>query len=69
MWKDFRWKDKGYAVHLKGKKLSLVTRTFLDFLLRQGKDVLKHNILVGQQDTGQVRSTQPKVRKLPEGFT
>ncbi|MCP5017297.1 MAG: hypothetical protein GY938_18820 [Ketobacter sp.] len=46
-----------YAVHLKGKKLSLVTRTFLDFLLRQGKDVLKHNIPVGQPDTGQVRST------------
>lgn len=28
----YRW----YAVHLKGKKLSLVTRTFLDFLLQQG---------------------------------
>ena len=44
-------------VHLKGKKLSLVTRTFLVFLLRQGKDVLKHNIPVGQSDIGQVRST------------
>ena len=46
-----------YAVHLKGKKLSLVTRTFLDFLLRQGKNVLKHNIPMGQPDTDQVRST------------
>jgi len=34
----YRW----YAVHLKGKKLSLVSRTFLDFLLRQGKDMLRH---------------------------
>jgi DNA-binding transcriptional LysR family regulator len=46
-----------YAVHLKNKKLSLVTRTFLDFLLKQGKDVLQHNIAVGQPGTGQVRST------------
>ncbi|GMQ84395.1 MAG: LysR family transcriptional regulator [Gammaproteobacteria bacterium] len=34
----YRW----YAVHLKGKKLSLVSRTFLDFLLQQGKDMLQH---------------------------
>ncbi|HHI92437.1 MAG TPA: LysR family transcriptional regulator [Gammaproteobacteria bacterium] len=33
----FRW----YAVHLKGKKLSLASRTFLDFLLQQGKDMLQ----------------------------
>jgi len=33
----YRW----YAVHLKGKKLSLVSRTFLDFLLRQGKEMLQ----------------------------
>ncbi|NOX08692.1 MAG: LysR family transcriptional regulator [Gammaproteobacteria bacterium] len=33
----YRW----YAVHLKGKKLSLVARTFLDFLLQQGKDMLQ----------------------------
>jgi len=46
-----------YAVHLKDKQLSLVIRTFLDLLLWQGKDVLKHNISVGQLDTGQVRST------------
>ncbi len=58
-----------YAVHLKGKQLSLVTRTFLDFLLRQGKELLQHNIPVGEPDTGQVRSAKPKVRKLPEGFT
>ncbi len=45
-----------YAVHLKGKQLSLVTRTFLDFLLKQGKDVLQHNIPVGQAGIGQVRS-------------
>jgi DNA-binding transcriptional LysR family regulator len=34
----YRW----YAVYLKGKKLSLVARTFLDFLLQQGKDMLQH---------------------------
>ncbi|VAW83023.1 Transcriptional regulator, LysR family [hydrothermal vent metagenome] len=34
----YRW----YAVHLKSKKLSLVSRTFLDFLLQQGKDMLQH---------------------------
>ncbi|WP_198264413.1 LysR substrate-binding domain-containing protein [sulfur-oxidizing endosymbiont of Gigantopelta aegis] len=33
----YRW----YAVHLKDKKLSLVSRTFLDFLLQQGKDMLQ----------------------------
>ncbi len=33
----YRW----YAVHLKGKKLSLVSRTFLEFLLQQGKDMLE----------------------------
>lgn len=33
----YRW----YAAHLKGKKLSLVSRTFLDFLLQQGKDMLE----------------------------
>ena len=53
----FQLKRHWYAVHLKGKQLSLVTRTFLDFLLRQGKDVLQHNIPVGQPDTGQVTST------------
>ncbi len=33
----YRW----YAVHLKNKRLSLVSRTFLDFLLQQGKDMLQ----------------------------
>ncbi len=28
-----------YAVHVKGKQLSLVPRTFLDFVLKQGKDI------------------------------
>lgn len=31
-----------YAVHLKSKKLSLVPRTFLDFLLQKGKGMLQH---------------------------
>jgi len=34
----YRW----YAVHLKGKKLSSTARSFLDFLLLQGKDMLQH---------------------------
>lgn len=34
----YRW----YAVHLKDKNLSLVARTFLDFLLKQGKQMLSH---------------------------
>lgn len=33
----YRW----YAVHLKGKKLSLVSRTFLQFLLQQGKEMMQ----------------------------
>jgi len=33
----YRW----YAVHLKGKKLSLASRTFLKFLLEQGKEMLQ----------------------------
>ncbi len=33
----YRW----YAVHLKGKQLSLVSRTFLNFLLEQGRDMLQ----------------------------
>ncbi len=35
----FPLKRRWYAVHLKSKKLSLVARTFLDFLLKQGKDI------------------------------
>lgn len=34
----YRW----YAVHLKGKKLSLVAQTFLQFLLQQGKEMMQH---------------------------
>ena len=34
-----RW----YAVHLKGKQLSLVARTFLDFILNESQTVLEHN--------------------------
>ncbi|NOY66297.1 MAG: LysR family transcriptional regulator [Gammaproteobacteria bacterium] len=33
----YRW----YAVHLKGKKLSLVSQTFLQFLLQQGKEMMQ----------------------------
>ncbi len=39
--KDFPLFYRWYAVHLKGKKLSLVSRTFLDFLLQQGKTMLQ----------------------------
>lgn len=39
---DFPLKRHWYAVNLKGKQLSLVTCTFLDFLLQEGKDVLQH---------------------------
>ena len=35
-----RW----YAVHLKGKQLSLVARTFLDFILNESQSVLEHNL-------------------------
>jgi len=41
----YRW----YAVHLKDKKLSLVSRTFLDFLLREGKRMLQQ-VPQGQAD-------------------
>ncbi|WJW75865.1 LysR family transcriptional regulator [Thiohalobacter sp. IOR34] len=37
-----------YAVHLRGKKLPLVPRTFLEFLLRQGKDMMAHQPAAGQ---------------------
>lgn len=37
--KGFPLKRRWYAVHLKGKKLSLVARTFLEFILKQGKDI------------------------------
>jgi DNA-binding transcriptional LysR family regulator len=40
--KGFPLKRRWYAAHLKGKKLSLVARTFLEFLLKQGKNTLLH---------------------------
>lgn len=39
--KGFPLKRRWYAVHLKGKKLSLVARTFLDFILKESEQVLK----------------------------
>ncbi len=38
--KHFPLKRRWYAVHLKNKKLSLVARTFIDFILEQGQSVL-----------------------------
>ncbi len=39
--KDFPLFYRWYAVHLKDKKLSLVSQTFLDFLLQEGKELLQ----------------------------
>lgn len=36
----FPVKRRWYAVHLKGKKLSLVAQTFLDFILNESQTVL-----------------------------
>ena len=36
----FPLKRRWYAVHLKGKKLSLVARTFLDFILTESNNIL-----------------------------
>ncbi len=36
----FPLKRRWYAVHLKGKKLSLVARTFLDYILKESSQVL-----------------------------
>jgi DNA-binding transcriptional LysR family regulator len=38
--KEFPIRRRWYAVHLKGKKLSLVARTFLDFILSESHRVL-----------------------------
>jgi len=38
--KGFPVRRRWYAVHLKGKKLSLVARTYLDYILGVSKDVL-----------------------------
>ncbi len=43
----YRW----YAVHLKGKKLSLASQTFLEFLLEQGKEMLQQ-LPQGQPPSG-----------------
>ncbi len=40
--KGFPLKRRWYAVHLKGKHLSPTARAFLDFLLKQGKEILQH---------------------------
>ncbi len=44
----YRW----YAVHLKGRKLSLVSQTFLDFLLRQGREMMER-VPVGPMDASE----------------
>jgi len=54
----YRW----YAVHLKGKKLSLVSRTFLDFLLQQGKDMLPS---ISAQAAGK-KKKKPRTHKLSQ---
>ncbi|MCK5897081.1 MAG: LysR family transcriptional regulator [Cocleimonas sp.] len=38
--KGFPLKRRWYAVHLKGRKLSLVARTFLDYILKESSKVL-----------------------------
>ena len=43
--KGFPVKRRWYAVHLKGKKLSLVARTFLDFILSESSKVLNLDYL------------------------
>lgn len=39
--KGFPLKRRWYAVHLKGKKLSLVAKTFLDYILSESQNALK----------------------------
>lgn len=38
---EFPIKRRWYAVHLKGKKLSLVAQTFLDFIIDESRDILQ----------------------------
>ena len=38
--KGFPVKRRWYAVHMKGKKLSLVARTYLDYILNVSKETL-----------------------------
>lgn len=64
------------AVHLKGKNLSLVARTFLDFLLNQCKDILQHIPegqppanpagLVKPQATLAVETRRQRQQKMPK---
>ncbi len=42
--KDFPLYYRWYAVHLKDKKLSYAARSFLDFLLKQGKEMMEKPI-------------------------
>ncbi len=63
--KGFPLKRRWYAVHLKGKKLSLVAQTFLDFLMKQGKDILQH-ISEGQAGAAPVGLQKPQASPVPE---
>lgn len=46
---DFPIKRRWYAVHLKGKKLSLVARTFLDYILAETYNILDLNLKSKQE--------------------
>ncbi len=50
-----------YAVYLKSKKLSLASRSFLDFLLKQGKNMLQH-MPEGEPGVGPARPGNPPTR-------
>lgn len=65
--KGFPLKRRWYAVHLKSKKLSLVARNFLDFLLRQGKDILQH-IPEGQPGIGPAGLGKPQAQQKTPGI-
>lgn len=47
---DFPLRRRWYAVHLKGKRLSLVARTFLDFILEHSEEVLRNNAILPAKD-------------------
>jgi DNA-binding transcriptional LysR family regulator len=55
----FPIKRRWYAVHLKGKKLSLVGRTFLDFILTNSEQVLEESLKLA--DT--LEQIKPAARK------
>jgi len=48
---NFPIRRRWYAVHLKGKKLSLVSRTFLEFILGHGEEILKKADLIASIDS------------------